>query len=255
MTAPLIDLRRLVFRYEPFPVGLVKSVIEPELYEVLSRDFPPIEMFAYTPNQRHKYSLSEKNNPKAYHDFVNSRVHWREMHRWLKSRDFIEYVLSMLEEGHINLGLPCANASRTHVVFKSLLALLRGKSPSAVERLRTRFEFSALPAEGGFIRPHTDTPKKRITLIISMATAEEWRSDYGGGTEINRPLRQTDSYNWKNESLEFEDVEVIDSYPFLPNQCVLFVKTFNSLHSVAPMRGKGSEALRRTLTINLEIEH
>ena len=63
------------------------------------------------------------------------------------------------------------------------------------------------------------------------------------------------AYNWKNQSLEFEDVEVVGSYPFLPNQCVLFVKTFNSLHSVPPMVASGSQALRRTLTINLELEH
>jgi hypothetical protein len=30
------------------------------------------------------------------------------------------------------------------------------------------------------------------------------------------------------------------------------VKTFNSWHSVRPMTGIGSDALRRTLTINIE---
>jgi hypothetical protein len=33
---------------------------------------------------------------------------------------------------------------------------------------------------------------------------------------------------------------------------VMFIKTFNSWHSVRPMTGKGSEAMRRTLTINIE---
>jgi len=40
----------------------------------------------------------------------------------------------------------------------------------------------------------------------------------------------------------------------LPNQCVLFVKTFNSLHSVRPMTAPARETARRTLTINLSIE-
>ena len=35
-----------------------------------------------------------------------------------------------------------------------------------------------------------------------------------------------------------------------PNQAVLFVKTFNSLHCVRPMTGP-AEAMRRTLTVNL----
>ena len=38
----------------------------------------------------------------------------------------------------------------------------------------------------------------------------------------------------------------------MPNQCVIFVKTFNSWHAVYPMTGHGSQALRKTLTINIE---
>jgi hypothetical protein len=33
---------------------------------------------------------------------------------------------------------------------------------------------------------------------------------------------------------------------------VVFVKTYNSWHSVRPMTGKGVEALRKTLTIVIE---
>ena len=38
------------------------------------------------------------------------------------------------------------------------------------------------------------------------------------------------------------------------NQAVMFVRTFNSWHSVRPMLGTGSPAMRRSLTINIE-EH
>jgi hypothetical protein len=33
---------------------------------------------------------------------------------------------------------------------------------------------------------------------------------------------------------------------------VVFVKTFNSWHSVRPMTGSGSALMRKTLTINIE---
>ena len=55
---------------------------------------------------------------------------------------------------------------------------------------------------------------------------------------------QDNGFSW----LEFSDGLNIITL----NQCVVFVKTFNSLHSVPPMRGKGSKAMRRTLTINIE---
>ena len=50
----------------------------------------------------------------------------------------------------------------------------------------------------------------------------------------------------------FKDMDVLDTYEFTPNQAVMFVKTFNSWHSVRPMTGQGSEAMRKTLTINIE---
>jgi hypothetical protein len=47
-------------------------------------------------------------------------------------------------------------------------------------------------------------------------------------------------------------MEVIETFDFTPNQAVIFVKTFNSWHSVRPMSGNGSAAMRKTLTINIE---
>jgi hypothetical protein len=52
----------------------------------------------------------------------------------------------------------------------------------------------------------------------------------------------------------FEEVEVLHTFEFLPNQCVLFVKTFNSLHSVRPMAVPGPRRMRRTLTVNIEAD-
>jgi hypothetical protein len=40
--------------------------------------------------------------------------------------------------------------------------------------------------------------------------------------------------------------------PFVPNQCTVFVKTHNSLHSVREMTQKGSRALRKSVTIVIE---
>ena len=85
-----------------------------------------------------------------------------------------------------------------------------------------------------------------------MAKEGEWNAAYGGGTDVNRTRDERRSFNWVNENVSFDDVEVIDSYPFAANQCIVFVKTFNSLHSVRPMTGAGSSVLRNTLTINIE---
>lgn len=85
-----------------------------------------------------------------------------------------------------------------------------------------------------------------------MINDTEWSPSMGGGLDINRPTDSAYAYNWKNRMVPWDKVEVFDTVPFVPNQCVLFVKTFNALHSVRKMRVKGSVALRKTVTIVIE---
>jgi len=67
-----------------------------------------------------------------------------------------------------------------------------------------------------------------------------------------RPADSRRNYNWLNDNVPFEEVETLGSYEFAPNQCVVFIKTFNSLHCVRPMTGSGNSSMRKTLTINIE---
>jgi hypothetical protein len=118
--------------------------------------------------------------------------------------------------------------------------------------LHSRFEFSVLKADGGEVAPHTDTPKKIITLVLSMIREGEWDTRFGGGLQINRATDNAYAFNWSNRIVPWDKVEVVDTIPFLPNQCMIFVKTFNSLHSVRKMAHHGSSALRKTVTIVIE---
>jgi hypothetical protein len=128
------------------------------------------------------------------------------------------------------------------------MGVLRMLSRRAV--LGARFEFSVLPGDGGHILPHTDAPQKLVTLVISMVD-DAWSEAWGGGTEVLRAKDPAVAFNKMNRYLAFDEVERIRTLPFRSNQCVVFVKTFNSLHAVSPVAG-GSEVLRRSLTINIE---
>jgi hypothetical protein len=88
--------------------------------------------------------------------------------------------------------------------------------------------------------------------VLSMMKPGEWNPAWGGGTDIVMPRDRSRVYNQVNRSIPFADVEVLKTFPFDPNQCVIFVKTFNSWHSVSPMTGKASDPLRKTLTLNIE---
>lgn len=240
----------LRFRYDPFPIGIAKPAIEDDLYRELITGYPPQELFAYLPKVGHKYSLSEKYNGEAYQRFIRSNAAWRELHAWIKSDRFIPAVMDVLKAHHIDLGhKQLSDAKRA---LKTAKNLVRGRSRPLPPRLSTRFEFSMLPADGGYIMPHTDAPSKIVTLIVSMAGADEWDPAFGGGTDVNRPKAPCLAFNQMNAQAGFDEMEVLDTFEFTPNQIVVFVKTFNSWHSVRPMTGSGSPLMRKTLTINIE---
>ena len=242
------------FRYEPYPIGLALPVFEEALYRELLQAWPADRLFAFMPKLGKKYSLSEVNNAAEYHQFLQRTPIWNEVHAEVKSAAFVRRVLAVLRDAGIDLGISDevavnqpANGSAS--LSRSVATLQSQRATS----LKTRFEFSMLPADGGHIKPHTDSPGKLITLVASFCDEGEWDSSFGGGTTVLRAVDPRQSFNHLNRQLEFAETEVLHTFPFQPNQCVIFVKTFNSLHAVSPMRGAGSPAMRKTLTINIEI--
>lgn len=240
------------FLYEPYPIGLVKPIMEKDLYDCLVDSFPPVELFQFMPKFGNKYTLSEKFNADAYHDYIKQSPRWRELHRWIKSEDFFRAVIDMLYDNHIDMGMKKAHFSGRSVWPWRMHELSKGRWPRGDKAFRTRFEFSMLPADGGYVTPHTDVPRKVITLVVSMVRNGDWDPGLGGGTEVNRPKDPKNAFNYQNEQLGFDEIDRLHCFEFGPNQCVIFVKTFNSLHCVRPMTTAGSTAMRRTLTINIE---
>jgi hypothetical protein len=241
----------IAFDYEPFPIGLARPVLDPTDYEEMVRHWPPLALFKSKESLGIKYSLSQVNHPLRYGRFVRATPIWRRFHRFVKSGDFGRGVLDMLRAHHIDLGLPAPSLA-TRLGLRAR-ALWRGSPQPHFPRMKARFEFSAMPAAGGSIRPHTDALTKIVTVVIPMLREGEWNERWGGGTSIVRPKDRTRIFNLVNEFREFDEVECLKTFPFEPNQGIVFVKTFNSWHAVWPIAGDDPDVLRKTLTINLEI--
>jgi len=240
----------LEFRYDPYPIGLAKPLMNDDIYQTLLTNWPAQEQFANIPKLGNKYSLSERFNPRQYRDLIRNQPVWRDLYRWIKSDAFIQNVLDTLKTHYIDLGYE--NAPPLKRLQQHFKDLRHGRFDLRAKHLRTRFEFSMLPANGGHILPHTDAPSKIVTLIVSIVDENEWNPAFGGGTDVNRPKDHQYSYNQLNRQAAFEAMDVLDTYEFTPNQAVIFIKTFNSWHSVRPMTGFDSPAMRKTLTINIE---
>lgn len=248
----MLNFENIRMRYEPYPLGVVNPAIDPEFYGELIANFPDISLFGMLKNHPYKLSLSEKYAPANYARFIRENGPWGRFHVWVKSDAFIRTVVDALKAHHVDLPLDEAFETLPAKLKRHGRALLKGHLARPAPKLRTRFEFSVLKADGGEVAPHTDTQRKVVTLVISMCGEGEWREEIGGGLDVNRATNPRYAYNWKNRLVPWEDIEVIENIPFVPNQCIMFVKTFNSLHSVRRMTETGSDLLRKTITIVIE---
>mgnify|MGYP005847189909 CR=1 FL=1 len=254
----MFNLDAAQVRYQPFPIAFAKSVFAPDLYQEMLDTWPETERFLYMPKLGNKFSLSEVNNAKQYHAFIKSHPIWQRFHDEVKSEAFIRGIVDFLAERGVDLDL-----SRKMVVTNNpgarlglrLGEMLRGAALLERRRipLRSRFEFSMMSGNGGSIRPHTDAPAKLITIVVSMVAPDEWKPEYGGGTSVVWPKDERRSFNFRNTFMEFDEVETLDCYEFDSNQCMIFVKTFNSWHAVEPITAPSAETFRRSLTINIEV--
>ena len=213
-------------RAEPFPVFYIRDLLPASMYCQLADTFPLLSLFRYRDNLGNKYLLTEAEGD-AYFDFVATHTAWQQLYNEIKSNDFQSQVISFL---------------RSH------LGNALNDFPGG---LTSRFEFSALPTDGGSQRPHTDSPRKVVSIVLSLMREGEWDQDWGGGTSLCRPKDQTMHSNYSNQYLDFCDVEVIDTLPFVPNAGVMFAKTDVSWHCVTPIKLSGKTAMRKTVAISL----
>ncbi len=246
----MFKLDNLEIDYEPYPIGIITPLIEDTLYQDLVASYPPLELFKFMPVFGNKYSLSDKWNPKQYKDFIANTPIWREFYRYVKSDAFIYSIIDTIKSHGIDLGISQNKQRLSARWLKMLGNVARGRLPMTNPSLYSRFEFSILPADGGIVMPHTDAPSKFITLVISIIGEGEWKQEYNGGTEVLKPKDVTKTYNYYNKQIAYDEVDTINAFPFEPNQAVIFVKTYNSLHGVRQMTGP-KDVFRRTLTINL----
>ena len=213
------SFEHLKFRYDPFPIGVARPLMSEGVYQEFLGNFPDVDLFEdYKAMGKpgDKYTLSEKENPRVYNDFVRSNPVWREFHRWIKSDDFVYGIMDTLREHQIDLGYRYAPAFKR--LTRRLKDIRRGRLCAHAPHLRARFEFSALPADGGHLVPHTDSLPKVVTIIVSMVREGEWNPDFGGGTDVNQPKDIRTSFNELNRLGRFEDMEVLDTFEFTPNQ-------------------------------------
>jgi hypothetical protein len=113
------------------------------------------------------------------------------------------------------------------------------------KQFQARLEFSWIPADGGFINPHTDAANKLISIVVPVG---EWNEAWGGETEMMTlknwiPVHDGKPYAW-------DEFDTLFTAPFRPGSANFFMKTHCSWHGVRPCRGPAN-AWRMSINLNV----
>lgn len=213
-----LRLDRIEWQAVPYRIGLAKPVFDDDVYATLVTAFPHEATLLSLGSGRgyNKWALSERVYVERYREYVQASPIWRELHAQIKSPDFVLMATRAA-------GLPVGQYS-------------------------SRWEFSSMPADGGFIVPHRDTPGKVLTLVVPMLQPGDWDETWGGGTDVLVPKPGIDAVDYVTP---LDDFDVASTVHYRSNQACVFLRSERSWHSVGPIRGPMGK-WRRSLTINVE---
>ena len=258
----MLTFDNVIFRYEPYPIAFARSVLPSEVYSALTDSYPALSAMKRRESLGNKYILTEFDGD-TYFAILNRHPAWRQFYDHVKSQEFIVGMLDFLARSNIDLGLrgiEIVDSNHFRVpsrrLWKGIVRKAKqvtGGSPTSHMHLTSRFEFGAFPGGGGSQYPHTDAPRKVISLVLSMVKEGEWDPAWGGGTAVVKPKDPTKNFNYVNKYLGFDGVDVLEAFPFVPNGCVVFVKTYNSWHAVMPINAPNDDVIRKTVVVNVDL--
>ena len=202
----------------PYPVTIYEDVLDRTMYRRMVKTFPEEldESRVYKEGSYYnKASLSSRHNYVAFNAVLASTPDWK------------------LFFGHIKSN------------FADMCVEAVGVDLSQYKSRRVMFEFSSLPADGGGLRPHPDSPKKIATAVMFFEPG--WSVKWGGAFEALQ--HKTDPLgNFDGRRCRWPDCKTIIKVNVEPNRMVFMKRTPYSLHGVRPMCAPRP---RRSVTINL----
>ena len=251
----MINLQNKVIEFDPFPHILIKNIFDQEFYNQLIANFPEHKYLkkysSKRGNQKHlKYSLSSKNNTDDFKKFIKNNKVYNKLYNYIYSKEFLDTFLEYLKENHFNLGIVSKDFNIKKDIFTTIKSILKLLLNNKKSEISISFEFSSMPTDDGQLKPHTDSPKKFLSIVIPIID-KNWDSRYNAGTNLLVPKNKKKTFNFLNESLEFDETEIKKTIEFNKNQMLILFKTYNSLHSVGPIK-KHESPFRNSLTINFE---
>ncbi len=251
MKDKFINFENSLFYYEPFPHSVINNFLSPDVYDEICNEFPSDEEFVKMKdkhlgeNKFEKFNFSNVGTSKdKFYIYLKKTKSLKFLFEYINSDKFLRSLNDFYINNHVDLGI---NQPKS---FKKFLSDIFTKN------LNFSFEFSSIPVQNGFIKPHTDGPNNIIGFVIPIIDNKEIYNFLNLGTKILKSISNEFKYNNFNRTVPFEKTELVREMPFEKNCMIMHVKTFNSLHAVGPIQPKldnsNQKILRKSITIFLK---
>ena len=210
-----------------FNLLIVEKFIENKLFIDLRKNFPTVNYFS----NKTKFALTLPQYDKNFSLFLRECEIWKNFIDLLNSDDFKKEVIKTF---------------KIKSVFFSDKSLKR--FIPFFKKVKLEFTFNK-SYNKSFNNPHTDSTRKIVSMIIFF-TSDEWSIKNGGLVHLYKPKDNKYEFNWRNEVVEENKLEVIKTIVPIPNNFYGFKKTKNSYHSVSKILCDDTKS-RDVLMINL----
>ena len=252
----MLRLNTLYFEYEPFAHGISNNIFDDELYMKLVDEFPNIKflkkMTAKDETSKfNKYNLSIRSHPKEFNQYLSKSKCYLDLINYLRSTDFKIAILDILKKNNIDLGLTIKKLSKKEKIVRVMKKLTPNFLNNYIQDLDINIEFSSIPTKLGYLKPHTDGQFKYASIVIPIVSNNELDKLHSG-TNFHEAKDIKKTFNYVNNTLDFNEVNLVKYIPFKKNSFLIFLKTHNSIHSVGPLSGQNENLYRNSITVNLE---
>jgi hypothetical protein len=175
---------------------------------------------------------------------LSRRPAWKAFVDAMTSQEFMDDVYDLVRPGLVQ-ARGWFGARRWRRVGEEPASLLSWTIP-----IRPSYEFSLMEHDA-YLTPHTDKMSKYLSLLLYIPP-KNWKPEYGGGTDLYRPLEPHWANNWMNRHLPFDKVKTVYTSPYEPNVLFGFVKSADSWHGVAPLSAP-ADIYRSSFNVNYSL--
>ncbi len=239
-----------LFLDDPITIFEIENFLPPRLYAGLSRTFPEGAFFGRRYERGGKLFFNQAHP--EFQQFIGRYPAWYALYAWFASSDTLARLKRLVDPF---LGHRPEEERRAWVYPAPPGSPQPGPGPDMTP-VRPGFEFSALMA-GDSIPPHTDLPKKLLSLMVyfpdfdlpalEACGTSFYRAKPGGETRLDwDPQMMTEA-----ESADFlAGHEPYFRSAFTPNKLVGFLKSEISWHAVPPLELPPGRA-RKSINLNI----